>query len=161
MANINVRRSGGEMAPAVEWDPFRAMREIMRWDPFREMAPVFGPEPAGFNPAFDIKENRDGFVFRADLPGVQAEDLRVTVEGSRLQVSGKRETEREEKTDTYYASERSFGSFVRTFTLPQGADPRSVHADLSEGVLTISIARTAESQPRQVAVQSAATKPKS
>ncbi len=161
MANITVRRSGGQPAPVAEWEPFRVMREMMRWDPFREMAPVFGPEPGGFYPAFDIKETTDGFVFTADLPGIKAQDLSVTMEGSRLQVSGKRESEREEKTDTYYASERSYGSFVRTFTLPQGADPKSVRADLSEGVLTLSIGKTPESQPRQIAVQSASTKPKS
>lgn len=160
MANITVRRNEGQMAPA-EWDPFRMMREMVRWDPFREMAPIFGADTAGFYPAFDIKETKDGFLFTADLPGIKAQDLNVTVEGTRLQVSGKRESEREEKTDTYYASERSFGSFVRSFTLPQGADGKSVRADLNEGVLTIAIGKSPESQPRQIAVTSATTKPKS
>lgn len=158
MANITVRRNGGQPAAIGEWDPFRAMREMMRWDPFREIAPIFGPEPAGFYPAFDIKENKDGFLFTADLPGIKAADLTVTIENSRLQVNGKRESEREEKTETYYATERSFGSFVRTFTLPQGADPKNVHADLSDGVLRIAVGKTPESQPRQIAVQGARPK---
>src|SRR5204862_6929667 len=99
MANITVRRNGGQPAATPEWDPFRAMRDMMRWDPFREMLPVFGPDPGGFYPAFDVKEVKDGFLFRADLPGVKADDLTLTVEGSRLQVSGKREADHEEKTD--------------------------------------------------------------
>ncbi len=163
MANITVHRNRGQVAPvmAAEWDPFRIMREMVRWDPYREIAPVFAPETGGFYPAFDIKETAEGFVFRADLPGIKAEDLNVTVEGTRLQVSGKREAEHEERSDTFYASERSFGTFVRTFTLPYGADVKTVRADLKEGILTIWIAKTAEVQPRRVAVQSGTGTPRS
>ena len=160
MSNIVVRRNGGQMA-APEWDPFRSMRELMRWDPFREMAPVFAPEPAGFFPAFDIKETRDGFLFRADLPGIKPADLSVTFEGDRLQVSGKREADHEEKSDTYYAYERTYGNFVRTFTLPASADSRQVHADLSDGVLTISVGKLPEAQPRRIQIESGMARPKS
>lgn len=155
MGDITVRRTG-QVAPTQEWDPFRTMRELMRWDPYREMVPAFRPEPAGFYPAFDVKESKEGYLFQADLPGFKSEDLHISMEGSRLQVSGKREAEFEEKTDTYYASERSFGSFMRSFTLPAGADSKNVRAELRDGVLTISIGRSPESKPRSIPIHGAA-----
>ena len=161
MADITVRRNGGQMAQTPEWDPFRAMREMMRWDPFREMAPIFRAEPAGFYPAFDIKETKDGFTLRADLPGFKSEDVKVTAEGNRLQVSGKREAEHEDKTDTYYACERTFGSFVRSFTLPQGAESKNVRADLHDGILTITIGKAPEAQARSIPIQTAPARPRS
>jgi HSP20 family protein len=137
------------------------MRQLAHWDPFREMAPIFGPEVSGFYPAFDVKENKHGFFFTADLPGFKPQDLYVTMEGLRLWVRGKREFDRDEKLDTYYVTERQFGDFLRTFTLPQGVDPATVRADLQDGVLTIAVGRTLESEPRQIPIQAAAIKPKS
>lgn len=161
MSNLTVRRDGGQPVPSAEWDPLRVMREMVRWDPFREMMPAIFAEPTGFYPAFDIKETKDAFLFRADMPGVKEADLDVTVEGARLRVSGKRETDHQEKTDTYYAYERSYGEFVRTFNLPQNADPKSVRAELTEGVLTITFGKIAESQAQRVPVQAAPTRTRS
>jgi HSP20 family protein len=155
MANITVRNNGGEMTRAPGWDPFRSMRELINWDPFREIAPVFSAEPAAYYPAFDITESVEAFLFRADLPGFKSEDVKVSMEGTRLLVSGKREAEHEEKTDTYYASERSFGSFLRSFTLPQTADAKSVRADLRDGVLAVTIGKLVEAQPRSIPIESA------
>lgn len=164
MANITIRREGGQgqglPARRMEMDPFRWMRDMMGWDPFREMAPLLAAEREQFSPAFDVKETDQGYLFRADLPGVKASDVEVTMQGTRLQVSGKREADHEEKTDTYYTYERSFGSFLRTFTLPQEADPKSVHADLSDGVLTISVGKTQAAQPRKIEVKAGESKPK-
>lgn len=161
MANLTVRRDGGQVARPAEWEPFRMMRELTRWDPFREMMPALFAEPVGFYPAFDIKETKDGFLFRADMPGVRQADLEITVEGARLHVSGKRETDRQDKTDTYYAYERSYGAFGRTFTLPQNADMKSIRADLTEGVLTVTFAKKPESQTTRVTVETGAAKNKS
>ena len=162
MANITIRRNGGQgLTPRrMEMEPLRWMRDWMGWDPFREMAPMLAAEREQFTPAFDVKETDQGYLFRADLPGVKAADVNVTMQGNRLQVCGKREADREETTDTYYTYERSFGSFVRTFTLPQEADPKSVHADLTEGVLTIAIARTQAAQPRKIEVKAGESKHK-
>lgn len=162
MANIMVRRNGEQQAaPAAEWDPMRFARELMGWDPFRQMAPLFATEPSRFLPAFDVKETKEGYLFRADLPGVAQKDIDVTVQGNRLQVSGKREADHEEKTDTYYTYERTTGSFSRSFTLPDGADTKHIRADLKEGVLTILVNRSAEAQPRKIAITPEASKPKS
>ena len=136
-----------------ETDPFRW---LLRWDPFREMTPSwFGQPPveATFSPAFEVKENQDSFLFKADLPGMKEQDVEVKLAGDRLTVSGKREAEREDKDDTYYAYERSFGSFLRTFTLPEGFDAEHVAAELKDGVLTIVVPKKPTAQAKTIAIK--------
>lgn len=141
------------------WDPFRTLREWMRWDPFREMAPVLGRiEEEAWMPSFDVQESKDAYLFRADLPGMKPEDLEIRLTGNRLQFSGKRETEKEEKGDTFYTCERSFGSFSRTFTLPDGCDTEHVKSDLKDGVLTVVIPKKAESQSKKIPITAASPK---
>jgi HSP20 family protein len=155
MANISVRKNEQgpivRSAPAAEWDPFRFMRDLVRWDPFRAIAPL-GEERAEFFPAFEIKETKEGYSFAADLPGVKEEDLEITITGNRIAVSGKREAEKEEKGETYYTSERIYGSFLRAFTLPEGADVEHVRAELKDGVLNLVVPKKAEAQPRKITV---------
>ncbi len=160
MANIAVRKNeGGAVAPVEpRWDPFRMMRDLMNWDPFQEMIPYVPQMPAGFVPTFEIKETKEGYLFKADVPGVKESDLTVTFTGNRLTVAGKRESEKKEQTDTYYMYERSYGDFTRSFTLPEGVDTNLVHADLKDGVLTISVPKLPEAQPKKIAIQSAAKK---
>ena len=155
---IMVRKNGSKPAqPAVaaerpRLDPLRAMRDLVGWDPFREMAPFAPQMPAGFVPSFEIKETKDGFVFKADVPGVKESDLDVSVTGHRLTISGKREAESRKQTDTYYSYERSYGDFMRSFTLPEGVDMSSVHAELKEGVLTLAINKNAQSLTKKISV---------
>jgi HSP20 family protein len=132
------------------------MRALLDWDPSIEMEPLAaGVEPAAaFTAAFDIKETKDAYEFKADVPGVQEKDLEVTIAGNRLAVSGKREEEKEEKSDRNYTYERSFGSFSRSFTLPDGADTEKVQANLEKGVLTVSVPKKPEVQPKKIAVSS-------
>ncbi|HXJ23311.1 MAG TPA: HSP20 family small heat-shock protein [Polyangia bacterium] len=148
MANL-IRRAPGQ-------DPFRIMREMLRWDPYREIESVFAGQERGheraFAPTFEVKETKDAYVFRADLPGVKDSDLEISLTGNRLQVSGRREQERHEQGDTFYASERSYGGFTRAFTLPDGIDGENVAADLKNGVLTLSVPKKPEVQPRKVVV---------
>ena len=158
MSNISVRKQEGgpqQLARTPGWDPVTWARELLRWDPFREMMPAstFSYELAPFAPAFEIKENQNGYVFKADVPGVAEKDLDISRTGNRLTVSGRRETEKEEKGDTFYAMERSFGSFTRAFTLPEGVDAEHIHADLKEGVLTIIAPKLPESQPQKIAIK--------
>jgi HSP20 family protein len=148
------KENGGKLAPAAaprEWDPFRVMRELMRWDPFAEMTPFAGE--AAFAPAFDVKETKDAFVFKADLPGIQEKDLEVKLNQNRLSISGKREQEKTEKSDTFYTYERSYGSFARAFTLPEGVDGDNIKAELKEGVLTLTLPKRPELQPKKIAVK--------
>lgn len=150
MANL-IRRTQEQM-PSV-WEPLRLMRDMMNWDPFAEMLPNVSTQEVVFSPSFEVKETKDAYVFKADMPGVKDEDLDISVTGNRLTISGKREAEQREENDRYYAYERSYGSFTRAFTLPDSADLEHVDADLSNGVLTVSIAKKPESQPKKISLK--------
>lgn len=152
MADI-MKKNGGTLT---EWNPLRAMREMLRWDPFREMAPMLatGFERLEWNPSFDVTETKDAFVFKADVPGVKKEDLEITTTGNRIQVSGKRESEEEKKTDTVYTYERQYGSFTRSFSLPTGADIEHAKSDLRDGVLTLVVPKLAQTQSKKIPISS-------
>ncbi|HEY6559558.1 MAG TPA: HSP20 family small heat-shock protein [Polyangiaceae bacterium] len=159
MANIAVTKENGNRpvpnAPVREaWEPFRMLRELMRWDPFAEMTPAFSGEGAAFAPAFDVKESKDAFIFKADLPGIKESDIDVKLTQNRLSIAGKREAEKSDKGETYYSYERSYGSFTRTFTLPDGVDTDNIKAVLKDGVLTLELPKKPEHQPKTIAVKS-------
>jgi HSP20 family protein len=97
-------------------------------------------------------------VFKADLPGVKKEELEITTTGNRLQISGKRETERETKNDTVYAYERQSGSFTRSFTLPDGADVEHAKSELKDGVLSLVIPKKPGAQAKKIAISSGGSK---
>lgn len=160
MANLIRRNQNQEPATsgAGTWDPFRLMRDMLRWDPYRELDTAFGSTERGFAPTFEVSETKDAYVFRADMPGVKESDLEISLTGNRLSISGHREQERHEQGDTFYASERSYGSFTRSFTLPEGIDGDNVSADLKAGVLTLSVPKKPEVQPRKVSVNAGGDK---
>jgi len=106
------------------------------------------------NVAFDVKETKDGCVFTADAPGIDSKDIDVKLQNNRLTVSGKREQEKSDKGDTYYSYERSYGSFSRSFTLPEGVDADKISADLNQGVLTVNLPKMPEAKPKQISVKS-------
>jgi HSP20 family protein len=166
MADLPVRRQGSQLQPqraplSRELEPLRLMRDWLGWDPFQEMVPRWptATTPA-FSPSFDIKETKDAYLFRADVPGIKEQDIDVTLMSNRLTISGKREEEAEERGETYYSSERTYGAFSRSFTLPDGADVDHVRADLKAGVLTIAIPKKPEVQPKKVAVTTSERTPK-
>ena len=136
-----------------EWDPFRTMRDILHWDPFGEAAPRWFGDELGFSAAFEVKETKEAFVFKADLPGLKAEDLDVKLTHNRLTISGKREAEKTDQGDTFYTFERSYGAFSRSFTLPEGADAELIDADLRDGVLTVTLPKRTGAQPKQINVR--------
>ena len=169
MSNIQIRKQNGDR-PAVAApselprDPWRAMRALLGWDPFREMSPFAALDErtvAVYAPAFDVKETKDAYQFKADVPGIAEKDLEVTMTGNRLTVSGKRDEEREDKSEQYYAYERNYGSFSRSFTLPDGADTDKLRASLEKGVLEITVPKKPEVQPKKIAVKTEGQTPKS
>lgn len=159
MANIVRNPSQGSSAtlPSLfhEWDPFRVMDHLLRWEP--QERGQRRTEAMSFAPSFDVKETADGFLFRADLPGVKEADVEVSVNGNRLTISGKRDFEERKENDNYFMLERSFGSFSRSFSLPDSADTEKTKADLNNGVLTILMPKRAEAQPRKVTLNSTPT----
>jgi HSP20 family protein len=161
MSEISVqRRNVGETAGQAarrDLEPFRLLRDVFRWDPFEQMRPLWTGEAVAFSPAFDVKETKDSFMFKADVAGVKEQDLTVTSTGSRLTITGKRESEKEEKDETYYACERSYGSFSRSFTLPEQADVAHVKAELKNGELTIVVPKIPAAVAKRIPVATGET----
>lgn len=148
-----VKKTGNQ---AIEWDPLRAMREMFRWDPFREMSPLVPAfDRMVFNPSFDVTETKDAYEFRADVPGVKQDEIEISATGNRLTISGKRESEQESKTENAYAYERQFGSFSRSFMLPDAADVDHSRSNLENGVLTLIVPKKAVVQAKKIAISTA------
>jgi HSP20 family protein len=153
MANL-IRRSDPSTQTPAAWEPLQLMRELLGWDPFAEMMPApSARRETAFAPRFEVKETKNAYVFHADLPGIDDKDLDITMTGNRLTISGKREAATHAEDDRFYAYERSYGSFTRAFTLPEGVDVDGADADLKNGVLTISIPKRPEHQPRTISLR--------
>jgi HSP20 family protein len=134
------------------WEPFGLLEDFLRGDPFREMMPVGDGMRQSVLPNFEVLDTDDGYVFRADLPGVAQNDIDISVTGNRLTISGKRDEEQVDKTGRYYIRERVYGNFSRSFTLPQGADLDHIQADCKDGVLTIRVRKQPELAARKIAI---------
>ena len=115
---------------------------LQHWKPFR----------ATFAPSFDVTEDKDGYLFKADVPGIKPEDIEISTTGSRLQISGKRFIEHENKEETVYAYEREFGTFMRAFTLPDGVDLTHARSELRDGVLTLVIPKVPLEAPKKIPI---------
>lgn len=103
-----------------------------------------------FSPAFDVRANDDEIVFTADVPGIKQEDLEITLDDSVLTVKGQRRYEGSGKDKVWLG--RSYGSFARSFTLPDAVDPERLTADLADGVLTIRVAQQPKQRPRKITI---------
>lgn len=135
---------------AANLEPFRLMRDFLRWDPLRDYD--LGAPSAAFMPSFDVKEGADAYQFKADLPGILEADLEISLESNRLTVAGKRESEILKDGERCHLSERSHGSFSRTFTLPEDVDAEKVVAELRNGVLTLMVPKRPEVRPKKISV---------
>ena len=157
MANL-IRRENPDVAPATrrEWDPFRMLDVLLRLDPFRSERGWLS-EAAEFAPRFDVKETKDAYLIKADLPGLADKDVEISVTGNVLTVSGQREDERQDEGDRYYMTERSYGRFTRSLSLPDGADAENVKADLKDGVLSVKVPKRPEVQPKKISVGTGAS----
>jgi HSP20 family protein len=137
------------MALLVKPEPFT--REIDRvFDAF------FGQSDQGrrWVPPMDLVEAEDHFVLKADLPGLTEGDVNIEVQDGALTISGERKAEHEEREKGWYRIERSFGSFSRSLTLPDGVDPDRIEASFSHGVLGVRIPKPEERKPRRISISS-------
>lgn len=146
-----VRREPELATGLARWDPFRMMDEFMK----RELGTFGWPlvERMGYSPRFDVKETKEAYHFKADLPGVKESDLDLSLTGNRLTISGKREEEERKQGEQYYTYERSYGSFSRTFTLPEDCNLEHLDAELKNGVLSVVVAKKTEAQPRKISLK--------
>jgi HSP20 family protein len=132
---------------------------LVRWDPFEEMNRLHdhffsgrGLSTQAFQVAVDIREEDDAFFVDAEVPGLAAEDVHVDVEKNVLTIRGERKVEKEENEDTYRRVERHYGSFTRSFTLPETVDADSISADLNNGVLALRLPKKEAPTPRSISV---------
>ena len=143
MSNL-VRR---DSAPARYRDPFAFARDLFALD--------FGDAraPAAFAPSFEVKETADAFLVRADIPGVKEEHVDVSFHNGVLSIAGTRTAEDRREGEAFFVYERQFGSFSRSFSLPETADAERIEAKLDNGVLTVSVGKRAEAKPRKIALK--------
>lgn len=146
------------------------MTVLTRWDPFRELTTLqdrmnrlfrgsFGPEgpeealtTTTFAPAVDVYEDDHSIMLKIEVPGIDEKDIDVRIEDNTLTVHGERKFEKEEKEENFRRVERQYGSFSRSFTLPNTVDPEQVRATYEKGVLKITLAKKAEAKPKQIKV---------
>ena len=149
------------------------MNTMTRWDPMRELdelqsrlSTLFGRAPlrkngdkdeamtvAEWAPLVDIVEDENEYLIKAELPEVRKEDLKVTVQDNVLTLTGDRSFEKEEKGKKYHRIERAYGSFARSFSLPEQADAQKVSAEFKEGVLHIRLPKSEKAKPKSIQVK--------
>jgi HSP20 family protein len=159
--NRNYAAKGNIMNPLTRWDPFKEMEETQN-----RLARILGLAPARaanggqevmtvteWAPSVDIIEDDKEWLLKADLPEVKKEDVKVTVEKGVLTITGERKFEKEEKDKRYHRIERSYGNFLRSFTLPDAADGSKVNAEFKDGVLKVHLPKGEQARPKAVEVK--------
>ena len=142
---------------------------IARWNPWRELEDGFtqyakagaGPRAGDHEairggdwaPRVDIAETDKEFVIKAEIPEVQKEDVKVTVDKGVLAIRGERKQEKEEKDKKFHRIERHYGSFVRSFTLPENVEEKGIKATFRDGMLTLQLPKTTVAKERSVEVK--------
>jgi HSP20 family protein len=144
---------------------------LIKWDPFRELEDVsdrlnriFGRSTsraesgqemlgmADWTPSVDISETDTAYLIKGEIPGVKKEDVKVTVQNGMLTIQGERKMEKEEKGKKFHRVERSYGSFVRSFRLPDDADENKVKAKFKDGMINVTLAKSAKAKTKAIDV---------
>jgi len=134
----------------------RRMSSLLDWSPFRrsnvsaEDERISLPEWA---PLVDIAEDAREYLIKVELPEVQKEDVKVTVENGTLTISGERKAEKEEKDRRFHRMERYYGRFERSFSIPEDAEADSVKAEFKDGLLRVHLAKSEKAHPKQIEVK--------
>jgi len=145
------------MTVLTRWDPFRELYALQnRMSRLAEEQYAVGREDSltagAFVPPVDVYEDEHSVQLKLEVPGIDEKDLDVKVENNTLTVSGERKFEKEEKEENFRRVERRYGSFTRSFTLPNTVNAEDINAQYDNGVLTIKLAKRAEAKPKQIKV---------
>jgi HSP20 family protein len=155
------------MSALMRWEPFKTA-----WDPFKQIEEMekrlstmlgrpLGIRDGGkeamtvteWSPLVDITEDDKEYLIKAELPEVKKEDVKLTVQDDVLSISGERKYEKEEKGKKYHRVERAYGSFLRSFTLPEDADGTKVSAEYKDGVLKVHLPKSEKAKPKSIEVK--------
>jgi HSP20 family protein len=138
------------------WTPYREMERLQR-QMSRLFEETYGPGLAlwrpGVYPLMNVSEDKDFLYVRAELPGIDPKDLEITIHEGNLVLRGERKIPGEAKEANYHRRERESGTFRRVIVLPMPVDPKKVDAFYKDGVLTVKMAKPAETKPRQIKVK--------
>jgi len=149
------------------------MSTITRWDPFHELdelqhrlSTLFGRVPVKkdggrqeslrvteWTPLVDITEDSKEYLIKAEIPEVKKDDVRINVQNDVLTISGERKYEKEEHDKKHHRIERAYGSFLRSFTIPEDADPEHISAEFQDGLLRVHLTKTTSSKPKSIEVK--------
>ena len=164
------------MKSLVKWDPFKwdLSKAPSVWEPFRELEemhnrltsffnrrlPLFEEFPeaeeltvAGWTPRVDVVENDKEYLIDVELPGLKKDEVKVSVQDRVLSISGERKSEKEEKGKKYHRVERTYGAFMRSFTLPTDASGEKLNADFKDGILKVHIPKEESAKTKAIEVK--------
>jgi HSP20 family protein len=163
------------MSALTKWSPFsrREPMDLWRaetpWDPFREMAMMTermeqllgnwplesrpGTAPTAWTPRVDITEDTKEYLVKAELPEVKKEEIKVQVRDHTLSISGERKSEKEEKGKKFHRIERTYGSFERSFLLPEDANAEKITSEFKDGMLNVHLPKVPGSAPKAIDVK--------
>ncbi len=144
--------------------------KLAKWDPFREMEGMLDPyaksldwpfrggrdlniKGADWAPRADISETDDSFSVNVEVPGIKREDVKISLEDHVLNISGENKLEKEEKGKKFHRIERYYGSFSRSFTLPENVDEEKIEAGFKDGLLTLTIPKTEIKKPKSIEIK--------
>lgn len=143
----------------IKWDPFNELEDISN-----RLNRIFGrstaPATTGhetvkvtdWTPSVDITETETAYVIKAEIPEVKKEDVKVTVDNGVLTMQGERKMEKEEKGKKFHRIERSYGSFLRSFRIPDGVDETKAKADFKDGMITITLPKSEKAKTKAVEI---------
>jgi len=145
------------MMDLVRWNPWRDMMDLQKRinNIFEETFVSRTGEKSNlfnWNPAVDVYEEGDNLVIKAELPGVNKDDIEIDVKETVLTLKGERSAQNEVKEDKYYRRERSYGKFMRSFTLPAHVDPEKITADFKDGILNITITKPEKEKVKKISI---------
>lgn len=140
------------MLPMI-WDPFRTLAQVEN-----RMDDLFG-NLAKFNPALtwspsiEVSQDDKGITVRAELPGIDPKDISLTIEDHHMSLKGEKKSEKKDKDENDHWTERFYGTFSRTFHLPENIEKEKIKARLKNGILEVTLPKRAEAKPKKIPVQ--------
>lgn len=143
----------------IKWDPFKELEDVSnRLNRLfgRSNSPVESEQNmlavADWSPSVNISETDDAYLIRGEVPGVKKEDVKVSVQDGMLTIQGERKMEKEEKNKKFHRVECSYGNFVRSFRMPDDADENKVKAEFKDGMLNVTLPKSAKAKSKSINV---------